>query len=54
MAAVPDAAMFIVGDVVALAGLVIWNLNVYVVDASKLAPLFTVSVKFPESHSPFP
>jgi hypothetical protein len=28
MAAVPDAAMFIVGDVVALAGLVISNLNV--------------------------
>jgi hypothetical protein len=54
MAAVPDAAMFIVGDVVALAGLVIWNLNVYVLDTSKLAPLFTVSVKFPESHSPFP
>ena len=54
MAAVPDAAMFIVGDVVALAGLVIWNLNVYVVDNSKLAPLFTVSVKVPNSHSPFP
>jgi hypothetical protein len=28
MASVPDAVMFIVGDVVALAGLVIWNLNV--------------------------
>jgi hypothetical protein len=54
MAEVPDAAMFIVGEVVALAGLVIWNLNVYVVDASKLAPLFTVSVKVPFSHAPFP
>jgi len=28
IAAVPDAVMFIVGDVAALVGLVIWNLNV--------------------------
>jgi hypothetical protein len=54
MVAVPDAAMFIVGDAVALAGFVIWNLNVYGVDATTLSPLCTVSVKVPELHAPVP
>ena len=54
MVAVPDASTFIVGDVVTLAGFVIWNPNVYVVDAARLPPVFTVSVKVPEFHAPFP
>jgi hypothetical protein len=50
----PDAAMLMAGDDWAVPGFVIWNRNVYVVDATKVPPPFTVSVKVPELHAPFP
>jgi len=54
MEADPEAAMFTVGDVVAAAGIVTLNLNVYVVRAARLPPAFTVRVRNPGLHAPLP